>query len=205
MRLNAEISEVAAAGLGRQARGDLGLHQEHGAQPVRSGCEHRFEDRRSDVVGQIPGDHGRTPGAHAGLQHIRFEHFQAPRLNGVAKLPVQIVNQVGIDLDRDHLPGPLEERLCKRAFARTDFDDEIAGAGAARRRGDAVEDGLAGEKVLPETAAQRRSALHSDSLILPAIGWPNEVAGVNSVNSSAASSLRRVLTLVSALAPLKTV
>jgi hypothetical protein len=75
------------------------------------------------------------------------------------------VNQVGIDLDRDDSLGPFEERLCKRAFARADFDDQIAGAGAARRRSDAVQDRLAGEKVLTETAAQRRSALHVDAAV----------------------------------------
>jgi hypothetical protein len=58
------------------------------------------------------------------------------------------VDQIGINLDRNHFFGPLEECLGQRALARANFDDQGRTL-AGNRRSDPRQDGFARKEVLP--------------------------------------------------------
>ena len=114
-----------------------------------------FQDRRRDVVRQVPGDHRRSPSRKIGLEHVAFDQFQPPCVQSVAKLLAEIVDQNRIHFDRDYFTRPFQQRSGKRAFAGTDFNHERRVAAFASRStsraGNLFQDGRAREKMLPET------------------------------------------------------
>ena len=70
---------------------------------------------------------------------------------GVAKFLLEIVDQVRVDLNRDHFIGAFQQRFCQRAFARANFDDarhSLAAGGFC----DAIQNGFSEEEVLAEAA-----------------------------------------------------
>lgn len=107
------------------------------------------------------------------------------------------MHQVRIDFYRYNLTGPLQQELCKSTLAGSDFDDQRNSIAACGER-NPVKNGWASEEMLPQAPSQRLQPLTSMRLdcckysrILLAVGWPKEVAGVNSVNSSLFSRFRR--------------
>ena len=70
MRLNAEISEVATAGLGGDPLRDFGLNQEHRPCPDVFQFEDLLKNRRRDVVRKIARDDRRAPRGQIDLEHF---------------------------------------------------------------------------------------------------------------------------------------
>ena len=117
--------------------------------------EHLFQNRRRDVVRQVPSDHWtlRQP-PQIRLQNVALDQFQVPLRNRSKKLLPQIVDQNRVDLDRNDpsarassgsvnapLPGPISMTAGVRF--------------AASCIGDAIQNRFAGQEMLPEAAAQR--------------------------------------------------
>jgi hypothetical protein len=63
------------------------------------------------------------------------------------------MDQEGIDLDRDHAVGALQQRLGQRAFSGSDFDHDRRTLAAGGNR-NAVQNRFTCEKMLPEASAQ---------------------------------------------------
>ena len=72
-------------------------------------------------------------------------------IDRVAKLLVQIVDQVRIDFNRNYFISTREQRFGERSFARSDFYNE-RGALAASGLGNAIQNGFSEKKVLAEAA-----------------------------------------------------
>jgi hypothetical protein len=109
-----------------------------------------LDDRRSDVVGQIASDDGRSPLSEVGRQDVGM-HYPQTRLTGEALK--QLRYQFGVYLDCDYPFGAFEEVAGKRAPAGADLNDERCALQASRLR-DAREDRRAREKVLSESPRQ---------------------------------------------------
>ncbi len=69
------------------------------------------------------------------------------------KLLPKIVDQIGIDLDRDDFFSPFEQRLGQRTLARTNFDHQRRTL-ESNGPSDSCQDGFAREEVLPESPPQ---------------------------------------------------
>lgn len=78
------------------------------------------DDRRSDVVRKIAGDHGWSPLREIGSEHIALMHVQ---LGLASKLRSQILRQRRIELDDVQLIRSWQKMAGESAAAGTDLDD----------------------------------------------------------------------------------
>lgn len=69
------------------------------------------------------------------------------------KLLAKIVDQIGIDLDRDDFFGPFEQCLGQRALAGANFDDQRRSL-LTSCLGDSRQDGFTREVMLPQPPPQ---------------------------------------------------
>ena len=147
--LHAEISEIAIPGRRGEAGGDFGLDQEHGAGPVVSQAKKLLQDRRGDVIRQIPRDNCGTPRTQIGLENVAFDQEEAALLDRFLEFLAQVVDQIRIDLNRDRFRRALQQWLGEGAFAGTDFNDQRSGVRTCRGR-DAIENRFASEEMLTQ-------------------------------------------------------
>jgi len=122
--LHRKISKVACARLGDESRGDFCLHQEDGSFPVIAQLKKLFENRRSNVIRQIPRHGGGSPGREIGFQYVALDQHQPARVNGFTELLAQVVDQESIHLEGDNFLCAFQKAFRKRPLSRTNFDDQ---------------------------------------------------------------------------------
>ena len=144
-------------------------------------------------------------GAEVGFQNITLDQFEVPALDGLAKFLAQVVNQHGVDFNGGYLLRVGQQRFREGSPAGADLNHErcVLAAGSS---GNAVQDGGAGQEMLPETAAQDYPFTSirlewNQRRTLDTIGWPKLVAGMKLENTRAFSKRRRLSPFAKTPAP----
>jgi hypothetical protein len=140
----------ARTGVGGDAFGDLLLEEKNGALEHGTEGQGFFDDRRGDVVGEIPNYSDRSPLSEVGLQYVALDEGE-PRL--IPEFRAKVLNEDGVDLDGDDTSCSAEEVVGESASTGSDFDYDIGGV-RARGLGNAFEDFFANEEVLAQASTQ---------------------------------------------------
>jgi len=152
LRQDAQVAIIPRAGLSGDAFRDLELdHAGHGANACRR-FQQMMQDRRGDVVRQIPEDERglRTMSAadlpNVDLENVGRNHLDAPR---VCKLPDESPCQLGIKFHGHHLRSPLRQQSRHGSLTWTDLDHQILRP-HRQRFGNTSPIRVAGKEVLAE-------------------------------------------------------
>jgi hypothetical protein len=146
LHLDTEISVSATSRLGDDAGSHLLLNQEHAAIEQRAWRERSRENRRRNVVRQVPRRYRRPPLVQIGFEDVGRDYLQ-PRLRKSFPEPP---GEALIEFDRYHPVGAFQQPFGERALAWADLDDEWGAPRAGCRR-NAIEYGSADEEMLAES------------------------------------------------------
>jgi hypothetical protein len=158
LALHGQITIFPVARRCCNALGHFLLNQECGSCQQSGVADVIGNDRRGNVIGEVPHQNPCAPGAPVGMESVSLHHFEA----GFARPALaNMLSQDGIQFDR-HNPLKLRKKILREcAFAGANLYCQTS-ITFTSSLGDALQNLAIGEKMLTEFLPSQPLTLHAD-------------------------------------------